>query len=105
MKNACDDYIITIDVDWAPDWMIEYMANVLIKKHVKSTWFVTHISPAIKIIHQRIDLFEIGVHPNCLFGSTHGNNEDEVLRHIKELIPDAITMRTHALYQSTPFLM
>jgi len=53
---------------------------------------------------KRSDLFEIGIHPNCLDGSTHGKNEDEVLKHIKELVPDAVSMRTHALYQSSPFL-
>lgn len=99
-----NDYILTFDVDWAPDWMIEYVANVLISKNVKSTWFVTHISPAIEAIKNRNDLFEIGIHPNCLPGSTHGDTEDEALRHIKEIFPDAISMRTHALYQSSPFL-
>ncbi|MFH1769872.1 MAG: hypothetical protein ABH833_04390 [Parcubacteria group bacterium] len=99
-----NDYILTLDVDWAPDWMIEYVADVLIRKHVKATWFVTHASPAIEAIQQKRDLFEIGIHPNCLPGSSHGNNEDEVLRHVKEIVPDAISMRTHSLYQSSPFL-
>jgi hypothetical protein len=99
-----NDYILTIDVDWAPDWMIEYVASVLLSKHVKATWFVTHTSPAIEAIQHRPDLFETGIHPNCLPGSTQGNNDDEVLRHVKEIVPDAISMRTHALYQSTPFL-
>lgn len=104
MRDISNDYILTIDVDWAPDWMIEYVANVLVRKHVKATWFVTHASPAIEAIQHRRDLFEIGIHPNCLPGSTHGNNEDEVLRHVKEIVPDAISMRTHSLYQSSPFL-
>jgi hypothetical protein len=71
---------------------------------VKATWFVTHASPAIEVIRQRSDLFELGIHPNCLPGSTHGNNEDEVLRHVKELVPDATSMRTHGLYQTSHFL-
>ncbi len=104
MIDMSNDYILTIDVDWAPDWMIEYVANLLVRKNVKATWFVTHASPAIEAIKHRRDLFEIGIHPNCLPGSTHGNNEDEVLRHIKEIVPDAISMRTHGLYQSSPFL-
>lgn len=100
-----NDYILSIDVDWAPDWMIEYVANVLINKQVKATWFVTHTSPAISMIQNRHDLFEIGIHPNCLSGSTQGNNEDEVLRYLKKIVPDAISMRTHSLYQSSPFLL
>lgn len=104
MIDTNNNYILTIDVDWAPDWMIEYVANVLVTKNVKATWFVTHACPAVEAIQQRHDLFEIGIHPNCLPGSTHGNNEDEVLRHVKVIVPDAISMRTHGLYQSTPFL-
>ena len=99
-----NNFIITLDIDWAPDWMIEYVANILIEKGVKATWFITHASPAIEVIQQRSDIFESGIHPNCMPGSTHGSNEDEVLRHVKKLVPDAISMRTHGLYQSTRFL-
>ena len=91
-------------MDWAPDWMIEYVVNFLIKNHVKATWFFTHFSPAIETIKQKVDLFEIGIHPNCLPGSTQGNSEDEVLQYVKVIAPDATIMRTHGLYQSTSFL-
>ena len=105
MVDTNNDYILTIDLDWAPDWMIEYVANELIRAQVKATWFVTHASPAVEMIRRRKDLFEIGIHPNCLPGSTHGRSEDEVLRHLKKIAPEAISMRTHALYQSSLFLV
>jgi hypothetical protein len=99
-----DDYVITIDVEWAPCWMIEYMASILIEKRVKATWFVTHKAPAIEALRKRSDLFELGVHPNFLVGSTHGSSEDKVMRHVKDIVPDAVSMRTHGLYQTSRFL-
>lgn len=105
MKQLHRVTALTLDIDWAPDWMIEEVASILIEYNVKATWFVTHASPAIDKLRQMPELFELGIHPNCLSGSTHGNTEDEVLSHIKEIVPEAISMRTHGLYQSSNFLM
>ncbi|MGI8544099.1 MAG: hypothetical protein ACR2MD_11585 [Aridibacter sp.] len=103
--SEMDDYIITLDIDWAPDWAIDSTAQILIEKNVKATWFVTHRSEAVDRLRERSDLFELGIHPNLLGGSTHGKTEDEVLTHIKEIVPEAVSMRTHGLYQSTSFLI
>ncbi len=99
------NFALTLDVDWAPDCAIDYVAQILIERNVKATWFVTHRSEAIEKLEEHSDLFELGIHPNFLDGSTHGKSEDEVLAHIKEIVPNAITMRTHGLYQSTSFLI
>lgn len=95
--------IITIDIDWSPDFIIKEIMNILIDNKVKTTWFATHKSAMVDNLINN-DLFEIGIHPNCLMGSTQGNTEDEVLTNLKNLFPDAISMRTHSLYQTTPFL-
>ncbi|WP_373478945.1 hypothetical protein [Geminocystis sp.] len=99
-----NDYFLTIDVDWAADWMIDYVADRLIEKNVKATWFITHDSPILNKLKAHSELFELGIHPNCLPESTQGNTEDEVLQFMKKLVPSATTMRTHALYQHTRFL-
>ena len=98
------DGVVTLDVDWAPDWMIDASAEILIRNRVKATWFVTHGSPAVSRLAENRELFELGIHPNCLPHSTHGRTECEVLEHLKDLVPDAVCMRTHSLYQSSPFL-
>lgn len=100
-----NDFVLTFDIDWAPDFVIDYVANILIANKVKSTWFVTHNSDAIERLKARSDLFELGIHPNMLSGSTHGKTEDEVLNYILNIVPNAISMRTHSLYQSTGFLI
>lgn len=100
-----DDCVITLDIDWAPDWAIDNAAQVLIERNVKATWFVTHRSEAVDRLRERSDLFELGIHPNLLTNSTHGKTENEVFTHIKEIVPEAISMRTHGLCQSTGFLI
>ncbi len=96
--------VLTLDIDWAPDFMIDFAAEQLISHNVKATWFITHDSPAVKRLGDYPYLFELGIHPNFLPGSTHGQTPEEVLSHCMQLVPDAVSMRTHALIQSSPLL-
>lgn len=91
-------------MDWAPDFAIEYTADVLRSHAIPSTWFVTHASRAIDHLRAAPDLFELAIHPNFLPGSSHGTGIDEVIEHCLELVPDACSCRTHALFQSAPVL-
>lgn len=97
--------VITLDVDWAPDFAIDYAAEMLVRAGVRATWFVTHDSPATRRLRDHPGLFELGIHPNFLPGSTHGANEDEVLRHCMSLVPGARVMRTHGLVQTSNLLL
>lgn len=102
---SINDYILTLDIDWAPDFVIDQVAQILIENKVKVTWFVTHQSEAIERLRENNELFELGIHPNMLYGSMHGETEDEVLTFIKNIVPDATSMRTHGLYQSSNWLV
>lgn len=93
---------ITLDVDWAPDFMIDAAAEALLAREVRATWFVTHASPALERLRERPDLFELGIHPNFLPGSSHGATAAEVVAHCAALVPEARAVRTHCLLQSTP---
>jgi hypothetical protein len=95
---------ITLDVDWAPDEVVDDVAARLIKSEVCATWFVTHASPAIERLRQRPDLFELGIHPNFGPESTHGDTPEAVLDHCMALVPEARSMRTHGLVQSSALL-
>jgi len=99
-----NDYVITLDVDWASDPVIEQCARSLIDAGVKATWLVTHDSEGIRGLASRPDLFELGIHPNFLAGSTQGNETGEVLGGLLEIVPGARSIRTHCLVQSTPLL-
>lgn len=104
MDKIIHNIALTLDVDWAPDFMIDFVAAILIEHRVRATWFVTHDSPALVRLRAQPELFELGIHPNFLPGSSHGQTSEEVLRHCMSLVPEAVSLRTHALYQSTPLL-
>jgi hypothetical protein len=93
---------VTLDLDWAPDFMIDAAAQALLDRRVKATWFVTHASPAVERLRDHPDLFELGIHPNFLAGSSHGSTPQEVVAHCAALVPGARAVRTHCLLQSTP---
>ncbi len=95
---------LTIDIDWAPDFIIDYVRETLIERGVRATFFITHESPALRRLKDRPDLFELGIHPNFLPGSTQGKSIGGVLEHCMALAPSATSMRTHCLHQSTPIL-
>ena len=95
---------LTLDIDWAPDHVIDEVAGRLVGAGVRATWFVTHASPAVDRLRDHPELFELGIHPNFLPGSSHGASVDDVLRSCMTLVPDARAMRTHSLVQSTPIL-
>lgn len=92
---------LTIDIDWAPDFAIDYVADLAIENQVHTTWFVTHRSKSIREISTRKDYFELGVHPNFFAKSDHGKTHLEVIEHCQELVPDALSVRTHGLVNST----
>ena len=94
-----DQFLITIDTDWAPDWMIEEVAKPLIANNVKATWFVTHKSSAIDALRKYDKLFEIGLHPNFLQDSSQGNSYQEVISSLLEIYPNTKTVRSHSLFQ------
>ncbi|MEL6352000.1 MAG: hypothetical protein AAFR58_09555 [Cyanobacteria bacterium J06627_28] len=98
------ELLLTLDTDWAPDFAIDFVADYLVAHQVKATWFVTHASPAIERLRQYSELFELGIHPNFLTNSSHGSTPEAILQRCMELVPEAKSMRTHALVQSTPLL-
>lgn len=91
--------IISLDMDWAPDFILESTAKFLEDTGIKSTWFVTHDSEFVQYMATRPDLFELGIHPNFFSGSTHGEDVQEILNHLLKIVPGAVSVRTHGLYQ------
>lgn len=93
---------ITFDIDWAPDWIIGDLLDLLDQNQVLATFFITHESDTIKDIDGRGH--KIGIHPNFFKNSTQGNNPLEIVENLLKLAPDADTFRTHGLYQSSQLL-
>ncbi|MBF0326577.1 MAG: hypothetical protein HQL42_16105 [Alphaproteobacteria bacterium] len=101
---AVSHFCITLDVDWAPDFVIDHVSEMLLSTGVKATWMVTHDSPAIDRLRSFPDLFELGIHPNFGAGSSHGTTVPEILDSCLRMVPGARVMRTHSLHQSSPIL-
>ena len=99
-NNIC----LTLDIDWAPDFIIDFAADLLIDRDVRATWFMTHASPAIDRLRDHPDLFELGIHPNFQTGSTHGDTPEAVLDHCLSIVPEATSTRSHGLVQSSSLL-
>jgi hypothetical protein len=104
MDVMINKFVLTFDVDWAPDFVINEVASVLITKKIKATWFITHSSPALDMLRKHEELFELGIHPNFLPRSSHGGTPEEVLRHMLRIVPEAVSTRSHAVVQSGPLL-
>jgi len=97
-------HLITLDIDWAPDEVIAEVSGILLKKGVKSTWFITHDSPAIRKLADYPELFELGLHPNFNTGSSQGDSPNDVMMFLKKIYPHSSLIRTHGLIQSTDLL-
>lgn len=98
--------VITLDLDWAPDFVVKPVIDVFIENQIKSTWFFTHKIPVLdNVLRRHKELFELGIHPNFMKNSTQGTSEKDVLDYCKELIPEAVSVRTHALVQNSKLLM
>ncbi len=96
---------LTFDIDWAPDEVIDYTHKLISSHKIKSTWFVTHSSPAVdKLVND--PLIEIGLHPNFneLFKCNSNYTSNEIIYRLKNLFPMAKSVRSHSLTQSERLL-
>ncbi len=96
-------FILTLDCDWAPDFVLDHVREMLDGKHAHATLFVTHPSSALAA-WKASSRFELGWHPNFLPGSTQGRDPAAVAAYLETIAPGARSMRTHDLFQSTSLL-
>lgn len=96
-------YAVTFDIDWAPDWCIEICAEACREFRTPATFFATHRTDILSDLASD-PLFEVGIHPNFLNGSSHGETTTEVLDYCLALVPGARAMRSHGLHMSSPIL-
>lgn len=80
---------ITADLDWAPNYVIDNMIEILDKYSINATFFCTH----------KVDIkkHELGIHPNFLPNSTQGKTPLVILTNLKKIFPRAKGVRAHNL--------
>jgi polysaccharide deactylase WbmS-like protein len=88
------DFVLTSDLDWASDYCIENFLALAARYSIRPTIFVTHASAAIAKA-DRDGRVELGIHPNFLPPSTHGDSFENILTHVLGLVPQAVAVRCH----------
>ncbi len=92
---------LTLDIDWAHDALIEDAVQLIEAHQFKATWFATHATPLLDEI-RKLGGHELGLHPNfnpLLEGK--GGHPRDVLQELQEIIPEAVTVRSHSLVRSS----
>lgn len=91
---------LTFDIDWCSDEVLSYTLDILEKYKIKATFFVTHKTELLKRMRENSNI-ELGIHPNfnpLLNGDfRYGKNIKEVLAYYKEMVPEAVSVRSHSL--------
>src|SRR5262245_28022879 len=101
MKINSPIFVLNSDVDWASDACINDLADNAKKFGIRPVFMATCESQSLRQLHSAGDI-ELGVHPNFLPGSDHGDSVDNVIDHITSLFPQATTFRSHSFVDSTP---
>lgn len=91
---------LTIDIDWAPDFVIEWMVQRVERANVSATWFATHSSNVLSDLATDPSQ-EIGLHPNFFPDSNQGQSIEEISNHLLSLFPNARGVRAHKLLDSS----
>ncbi|MDR0368202.1 MAG: hypothetical protein LBH82_03560 [Bacteroidales bacterium] len=102
-KNIWDEepvFCFTSDMDWASEAVLSIFFQEIPLEEMKLTTFVTHLSEIIENLYKNQQI-ERGIHPNFLFGSSHGNSFREVIETCKTFSPEAVGSRSHRLFQVT----
>lgn len=103
--NYEDKIFITFDMDWANDDILNETLEILDKENIKVTFFITNYINNIEYLKKN-NKFELGIHPNFnqLFDKKSDISADEILSRVKNIVPEATSLRSHCLTQSS-FLM
>lgn len=95
---------VTLDVDWAPDFVLRDIYESLEELGVVGTWFATHSSDFLNVL-QHNQRHEVGVHPNfvpLLTGTAQIRGAREIVEAARQMAPNAKSFRSHSLVQASP---
>lgn len=102
-----DKLFLTFDIDWACDDVLKHTIDIVESANIAATWFVTHDTDLLERLRENIK-FELGIHPNfnlLLNGdSKHGKTAEEVIERLMCIVPEARTVRSHSMTQSSLIL-
>jgi len=91
--------LITIDIDWAADWMIEDVLNTLDKYSCQALFFGTHKTPMNHEVIRRGH--ELGIHPNFRLTGENHLISNEIQRLLEDVNSSPHFIRSHCLRTDT----
>jgi ubiquinone/menaquinone biosynthesis C-methylase UbiE len=95
-------FCFTTDIDWASEAAIQATWQLFDCYDIPLTPFITHESAALRARFATPELkAKVGLHPNFLPGSTHGNTVPEVIDHVQNLWPQARGFRSHSFFDTS----
>ncbi|WP_073479871.1 polysaccharide deacetylase WbmS family protein [Streptoalloteichus hindustanus] len=92
-------FAVTADQDWAPEWATEALLQWAWEWDVPLHVFQTNPSPSLDGAAGSGTVTR-GWHPNFFPGSTHGEDESAVVRHMAGFLPGVRTVRSHGFRES-----
>jgi hypothetical protein len=102
-----DKIFLTFDLDWCSDEVLSYTLDIIEKCDIKATFFVTHNTPLLERMRANPKI-ELGIHPNFNFllegDFRYGKNIKEIIKYYKDIVPEAVSVRSHSLAQSSKML-
>lgn len=97
-------FVFTTDIDWASEYCIETLLGAMQERGVVPTAFATHRSDTLSSA-EAAGHAKIGLHPNFLPQSSHGETRDQVVNHVFNLFPKAHCFRSHAMVDDSHISM
>jgi hypothetical protein len=95
---------LTFDVEWCSDEVLAHTLDILEQNSIRATFFVTHETALLDRMRENSKI-ELGIHPNfnyLLAGDfQQGRCVQEVIDYYRNIVPEAISFRSHSLTQSS----
>ena len=87
-------YAFTTDIDWASEDVLFLFFDKIKDFNITLDAFITHNSKIINSNELNGNLIK-HPHPNFCLPSSHGKNEDEIIKYITKLVPNSLGLRMH----------
>ena len=94
--NSLETIFLTVDIDWAPEYMIENIVKIFKQYNVSATVFATHKSDFLFNL-QKNSHYELGIHPNLSANSTQGDTLTDIIDNLKSFYNNMSGCRFHLL--------
>lgn len=90
---------VTVDQDWAPDYMLGHLLGLVEQAGVRITIYATHDSPLLRRV-AAAGRHEVGLHPNLSPATTQGSGLADIVDRLRQAYPQARGNRFHVLGNS-----